>query len=504
MELKNFNIRKSMANRIRITFIVTILIICIGFLGGLYESYVVSEKYDEYMKANINLSNLSVQLSNSFGYFDMYVKTKEKKNIDDYNAANTRISEILKNIQPETQNDKDSAIYLRNLNNMFDSYKSDASDIIKQVSRSSNLNESTYNKIVDIRTLFTYMNKHSGLLSTAYLNYSNKAYLNTVNQNKNMQARIYGVLIIIIIISFSFALLLSAELKGALGKLHGYADLLSDGKWETPDIEEQKYYELNSVAKAFNKMKNNIRAFIDELNRKAEVEKNYQLEKLKGVEKDRLIKETQLLALQSQMDPHFLFNTLNTISRMAMFEDAEDTVNLIEATSSILRYNLDYKDKMVQLKEEIKMIKAYVTIQQTRFQDLMSFNFNIDESVNDIYIPPMLIQPIIENAIAHGLAEKDKGGIINISIKKNNEDVLISIKDNGIGMDEKAFPKLCEKRKKKGHGLGIYNVKKRLELYFNREDLFKIISKRGEGTEVLIIVPAKGGGHIDKAYDSGR
>ena len=249
-------------------------------------------------------------------------------------------------------------------------------------------------------------------------------------------------------------------------------------------------------------MKYSIREFIQELNEKAEIENSYHAEKLKNTEKDKLIKETQLSALQSQMDPHFLFNTLNTIGRVAMFEDANQTMKLIEATSKILRYNLDCKDKMVELREEIRMVKAYVIIQETRFQDQMSFTFDIDETWDAIKMPPMLIQPIVENAIIHGLKEKDKNGIINIEVAKDkNNFICISIKDNGVGIDNEKIDILLSEVKSKTMGLGVFNVKKRLELYYDRNDLFQIKSKRGEGMEVIISIPIDGGENIDKAFN---
>lgn len=168
------------------------------------------------------------------------------------------------------------------------------------------------------------------------------------------------------------------------------------------------------------------------------------------------------------MDPHFLFNTLNTISRMAMFKDADQTVKLIGATSKILRYNLDSIDKMVNLEQEIRMTKAYVIIEGTRFQDQMSFNFDINENLDSVKVPSMLIQPMVENAIIHGLREKDKGGIINISVKKHDNLVAISIKDNGVGMDNRKMDILLSEVKNESIGLGVFNVKKRLELYYDR------------------------------------
>jgi two-component system sensor histidine kinase YesM len=499
MRIEDFIKKKSIAKRVRLTFILVILIISIGLIIALYERHVISQKYNEYMSVNIEITNLSSEIMRSWELLDTYIKTKDNKTVEEFNASNNIIIEIMKNIEPKVKNNEESAIFLRNLNNMLDNYIKDSEVVINQISSSKTLNKEEYDKIVEIKTLFTYMSKHSEFLSVAYLSQSNSEYLSTAKKNKSTEVEIYIILILIIAFSFMVSMIISRDLNRTIGKLRNYGDLLSDGKWGIPDMEDQKYDELNSLANTFNKMKNNIRESIEQLNKKAEIEKSYHLEKLKGVEKDRLIKETQLLALQSQMDPHFLFNTLNTIGRMALFESAEETLNLIEASSKILRYNLDYKDKLVPLKEEVKMIKAYVVIQATRFQDQMSFDFNIDTSLNNVYIPPMLIQPIVENAIIHGLGEKESGGIISILIKKEDNLLIISIRDNGIGMDGDKIDEICSDNKVEKRGLGVYNVKKRLQLYYNREDLLEIKSKKDEGTEFIIKVPMRGGEYPDKA-----
>jgi two-component system sensor histidine kinase YesM len=404
-------------------------------------------------------------------------------------------------IEPYIRKEKDSAIYLRNLNNMFDYYKVESSKLINRALYSQQLNSTNYDKLTKLKTLFTYINKHSQLLVVSYLNYSNSEHETTMINYKKIETNIYASLILMILVSFFFAMMISRDLNSTIGKLQKYAGFLSDSKWEIPDLEDQKYNELNSLAKAFDKMKHSIRDFIEELNEKAVIENNYHIEKLKSTEKDKLIKEAKLSALQSQMDPHFLFNTLNTISRMAMFEYADETVKLIDATSKILRYNLDCKDKMVRLKEEMRMTEAYIIIQETRFQDQMSFSFDIDKNLYDVKVPPMLIQPIVENAIIHGLREKDKGGIISITIKEQNNFIYISIRDNGIGMDIGRVNNLLSEVKNESTGLGVFNVKKRLELYFDRNDLFEIKSQRGKGTEVIIFIPIEGCGDNVKTFN---
>ncbi len=478
-----------MIKKVQLTYIVIIIFICIGCIFSLYERNVISNKYDEFASVNIKLNNLSTEFLKSSDAFNSFIKTKDDNDIIKYNDSNSQITDIINEITPVMKNDKESGIYLRILLNMFDNYKDRSLDLINQVKNSKQMASQIYDGLKELKTADLYINNNISLLEVAYLNYSSKEYELKLINYKNEQINIYSFLILIVIIGFSFTILISKNLNRTIGELCSYAEALSAGRWEITDIEEQKYYDLNSLANAFNKMKNNIRQFISEINEKAEIENNYQIEMRKSAEKDKLIKETQLIALQSQINPHFLFNTLNTIGRIAMFESADNTVKLIEATSKILRYNLYYKDKLVELKDEINAIKAYITIQETRFQDQMSFIFDIDNNIDGVKLPTMLIQPVLENAIIHGLQEKDKDGIISICIKKEQRIISIKIKDNGIGIEDEILKKLLYKQTDEKKGLGILNVKKRLELYYSRDDLLQIKSQKAQGTEVAILIP---------------
>lgn len=488
-KIKKLAKKRNIVNRVQLTYIVIIIFICIGFIFSLYERNIVSNQYDEYASINIKLNSLSSEFLKSYDAFNSFVKTKDDNDIIKYNDSNSKITEIFREITPHMKKDKDSGIYLRILSNMLDNYRNKSFNLIRQVENSNQLDPQIYEVLKELKTADLYINNNISLLEVSYLNYSSREYESTLIKYKNAQIKIYIFLILIVIGSFSFTILISKNLNKTIGKLCSYADFLSAGRWEIPDIEEQKYYELNSLGNAFNKMKNNIRKFINELNEKAEIENNYQIEMRKSAEKDKLIKETQLIALQSQINPHFLFNTLNTISRIAMFESANNTVSLIEAASKILRYNLYYKDRLVELKDEISAIKAYITIQETRFQDQMSFIFDIDNNIDSIKLPPMLIQPVLENAIIHGLQERDKDGIINIDIKKEHNFVSIKVKDNGIGLDDEKLKNLINDQIYEKRGLGVLNVKKRLELYYGRDNLFQIKSQKSQWTEVTILIP---------------
>ena len=177
-----------------------------------------------------------------------------------------------------------------------------------------------------------------------------------------------------------------------------------------------------------------------------------------------------------------------------MFENAVETQNLIIAISKIMRYNLDHKGKMVELKKEIEVLKAYLTIQETRFKEQMDFEINTIGKLEAIKIPPMIIQPIVENSIIHGLADTDSEGRVVIEIKRLREKVEIKVWDNGIGIESEKLNDILNdqqsKDKDERKSLGILNVIKRLKLHYGKK-LLEINSTVNEGTEVIIEIPLR-------------
>lgn len=212
-----------------------------------------------------------------------------------------------------------------------------------------------------------------------------------------------------------------------------------------------------------------------------------------SLEKDRLVKELELQALQSQINPHFLFNTLNVLSKLALLEGAEQTSDLIVSMSNLLRYNLRSLDQPVTLENELKHVDEYIAIQKARFRDRVQFETDIDKSVLQILVPSLTIQPIIENAFMHGIDHMEQGGVIRLAIRRLGQEVLISIADNGAGMEEETRKSLLELKGKEisrtSTGIGTRNVFKRLALFYGKDDLVEISSEPGKGTEIRFRIP---------------
>ncbi|HET7615470.1 MAG TPA: sensor histidine kinase, partial [Bacillales bacterium] len=219
-------------------------------------------------------------------------------------------------------------------------------------------------------------------------------------------------------------------------------------------------------------------------------------------ELDNLLKETELKSLQSQINPHFLFNMLNTLSRTAYLEGAERASELIDSAAALMRHNLSRLDRPTTLGKEVDIIREYFFLQSARFGERVTFRTDINEACLQAEIPNMTLQPIVENAFIHGIESYEEGAEITMTIDFDDADVRVEVRDNGVGMDEETRKRLLadedreEVAERKGHstGLGVRNVMKRLELFYRRDHLMEIRSAAGKGTTVVLKLPEKAGG----------
>ena len=206
------------------------------------------------------------------------------------------------------------------------------------------------------------------------------------------------------------------------------------------------------------------------------------------VEKIKYLREYEIKALHSQINPHFLYNTLDTIIWMAEFEDNEKVISITKSLANYFRLSLSNGHEKIPLKDEIMHTKEYLFIQKQRYEDKLSYFFNIeDESLLSIEVPKIIIQPIVENSIYHGIKNLSGNGIITIDVYRENSTVNISVKDNGIG-----FEKAKQFKKSKTGGVGTQNVDKRIKFYYGKNyGVFINKDSKTEGAEVIIKIPFK-------------
>ncbi|MEH7387155.1 sensor histidine kinase [Bacillus sp. JJ1521] len=205
----------------------------------------------------------------------------------------------------------------------------------------------------------------------------------------------------------------------------------------------------------------------------------------------QLAKEAEIKVLQAQISPHFLFNTLNTILSLVR-RDPTKARRLLVSLSHFLRQNLSVTTQNVTtLEQELKQVKAYLEIEGTRFVDRLKVFYNIEESALYHCIPPLTLQPIVENAIKHGMKDQDGNSHVIISIHKGKDCVHIKVEDNGAGMNEERAKQICVTpiKSEKGSGVALYNVNRRLTMHFGDKSALAIKSEVNKGTEIAFTIP---------------
>lgn len=210
------------------------------------------------------------------------------------------------------------------------------------------------------------------------------------------------------------------------------------------------------------------------------------------------LKKAELRALQAQINPHFLYNTLDTIIWMAESKKTDDVVKIVTALSSFFRISLSKGMDWITIGEELERIRSYLTIQQMRYRDILNFRIEVDESVVENTVLKLVLQPLVENALYHGIKNKRQGGTIVVRAKrKGSEEVQLEVEDNGIGFTTEKLAKLrAELEDESGDiklesGFGIGNVNKRIRLYYGKPYGLTVESEYTTGTRVTLVIPAK-------------
>ncbi len=208
-----------------------------------------------------------------------------------------------------------------------------------------------------------------------------------------------------------------------------------------------------------------------------------------------LNKEMEFKALQAQINPHFLYNALDTINWMARKEEKEDICEMVSAVSNLLRISISNKETMFTLDKELDYVKDYLYIQQTRYRARFEAMFEIDERIRSQRIPKLTIQPLVENAIVHSVEVRKEKTELTIRAYRMKENVYIEIEDTGIGMSERTLENLLRPQKEKVNvknahtGLGVYAVHQRIQYMFGEAYGLKVYSEEGKGTRVVICFP---------------
>lgn len=291
-----------------------------------------------------------------------------------------------------------------------------------------------------------------------------------------LRQNIYLLAVLMLLFLAIISIYLSSVITRPIKKLMSNILLVEKGQFEhVEDIHSRD--EIGLLATRFNRMSRELKGLVSQI----------QQEEMKKA-------AAEIRALQSQINPHFLYNTLGSVKWIASMQQADTIVVMTEALIAMLRYAARAEGAMVSVREELDNLRNYMTIQQVRYYNRIRMDVFADDTLLDQRMPKLILQPIVENAIFHGLAEKEEDGVVTIRIARGDNCFAIDVHDNGEGMDEETFRLIKASlagEADNGESIGLHNVQRRIQLHYGNRYGIDCDSAQGAGTTFRICLPVE-------------
>ena len=307
----------------------------------------------------------------------------------------------------------------------------------------------------------------------------------------NIPYIIVAISIALMIIAIWLTKILSNSVAKPIVSLAASTRKIAANDFDEPDLIIENKDEMGELVTAFNVMKHSTKGYIATMKENNKMQELLHKEELERSEMEKQLGSARLELLKSQINPHFLFNTLNMIACTAKLEDAVDTEKMILSLGNLFRYNLKTREQTVTLDRELKIVNDYMYLQKMRFESRIKYRLSLETDAADVIIPSLSLQPLVENAVVHGLSKKETGGILHIRIWKKDRMLILSVADTGLGMSQERCEEVAAAMKEHRTakiGIGLGNIYKRVHMMYQKGDL-RIYSREGKGTVIQLMIP---------------
>lgn len=455
--------------------------------GLIYVNSKNHEKINDMFKITLLLNNIQETLDETDKQLVFYLSSKSSDSLNSYMMAINRLHTFKPKILNEIRYYDEEELMLIDIENMLRAYISKTEEVV--TSKRKN-NVGTYTQLYnEALTIKYHIEGYIYELGQRQLNGNAKSYLVYNNMVGFLWKLNLGLLLLLVGMGSIFILRSTNHMVKPIIHLSYIADNIANGDFIAEDITVKTNDEVEVLADAFNRMKKSIYNHIEALRAKAQTEAELKDQQMENYRIQQKLDQAQLYYLQAQMNPHFLFNTVNAAVQLATMEEAYNTRQFLEVMSRLYRYNIKELEKAVTLKQEIHHVQDYFQLLKVRYGDQIQLKLDIDESATQVLMPPLILQPLVENAYFHGLTDMESGGIISIEVIDRYIEVLLIVRDNGKGMSKEQVQKAMTHEKThqtKSTGIGMKNVFERLEIFYGENNLIHINSKENMGTEISI------------------
>ncbi|MBQ4061355.1 MAG: histidine kinase [Christensenellaceae bacterium] len=457
------------------------------------SNILVSQRYTKIYESNALIIQISNEVSALEEATKLYLSTKTTESLEDAHELMNSLGLLTYEFKTYPP-DSDIHMMMIDISQMTDTLMSEVNTtLLAKITRNSEQYTQSFEKI----------NRLTGYLETTCLRLNK---LLTEENNRELadytaRQKTFNMVIILSFSVVSFACVAyivfqSNSISKPIIELSEGAHAISSGDFSKPDIACDSHDEIGQMALAFNNMKIDIKESMDRLERQRQLEAILKEEQVNNLQIQAMLKDAEFVALQSQIQPHFLFNTINAGIQIAYSENADQTIEFLANMAGLFRYNLKNMQEPVTLSAEIEQVERYLYLLRKRFDDMFSFNIRVDiprHICNQLKMPLMILQPLVENCYAHGIREMISDGRIDITVCEENGYYAVKITDNGVGISAENVEKLMRGEKtangaerSKSLGIGVRNVRRRLIVFYERQDVMHIESIPGSGTTVTV------------------
>ena len=388
--------------------------------------------------------------------------------IDELRSEFTRLTAIT--------TESESKLWLESLLRNIDTLEKRVDDIVDSISAGGRYNENIEkldNNIYILTELIQDDIQYYIYYQTRYMDKVTDTLQDQIGRFMVVCSVLIGVLIIVVAVS---AVMIVSGIIQPISQLNQATEKIAQGDFNAR-AQADSDDEVAELAVSFNKMAGSMQSLIDKVK-----------------EDERKMRKADLRLLQEQIQPHFLYNTLDTIVWLIESNEPDEAVTMVVTLSDFFREILSKGKEFISIKEEEKHISSYLQIQEMRYRDILEYDIQLDQVIYKYQILKLTLQPVVENALYHGIKYKRAKGCIHIHGEKEGDIIRLTVRDDGVGMDEEELAQLrqqiekpCQETEK---GFGLANVNERIHMYFGYEYGMKIESEKGKGTTVEIVIPA--------------
>ena len=447
-------------------------------------------RIDAVFSSNTAVNELSESLEQVESTVYEYLNTKSTQALENYYRYEQNYKNLIEELNDRNL-DNEVKMLEKNIRRMSESYLEQTNETV-QAKRGRNV-EKYKTSYEDENELYEYINVYIYKLNNLRFKTNSANYQLLLSAMNVLYKLCIFVMLVVYALGLAVTTLLVRNMIRPLTALSNTAHEVAKGNLNVPQLPVVVEDEVGVVTRSFNQMLESIRQNIEQL--KESMERQAQMKERELLMETHL-KEAQLKYLQAQINPHFLFNSLNAGAQLAMMGDADNTGIFLEKMADFFRYNVRKMEEDAMLWEEIGAVDNYIYILNVRFAGDITYIKEVDEGIDNIRIPSMILQPLVENAVQHGIHDCMETGWIRMEIHRNGEMLDVTVSDNGAGMTEEMIARVMAGRADQNEedrfstGIAVRNVIDRLQLYYKEENMFTIESDGpGKGTRVHIILP---------------